>query len=211
MKGVGRMLKDKKGFTLVELIISMAVFAVVAGAITIFMITGTNSFNRTKHELDLQLQTQTVINQLDDMIRSANFVKYDSQSNPAGTINSLTIYRIKEESVVPTPAPGGGATPTPSPIAGVDPSITINKKVVNKKVVYWLSTGNKMYLKEFADDTTPVVYDANDENLLAEFITGFDAKVVQNAVKINLKMTNGKSKYSISETASMRNRKVTYP
>lgn len=205
------MLKDKKGFTLVELIISMAVFAVVAGAITIFMITGTNSFNRTKHELDLQLQTQTVINQLDDMIRSANFVKYDSQSNPAGTINSLTIYRIKEESVVPTPAPGGGATPTPSPIAGVDPSITINKKVVNKKVVYWLSTGNKMYLKEFADDTTPVVYDANDENLLAEFITGFDAKVVQNAVKINLKMTNGKSKYSISETASMRNRKVTYP
>ena len=205
------MLKDKKGFTLVELIISMAVFAVVAGAITIFMITGTNSFNRTKHELDLQLQTQTVINQLDDMIRSANFVKYDSQSNPAGTINSLTIYRIKEESVVPTPAPGGGATPTPSPIAGVDPSITINKKVVNKKVVYWLSTGNKMYLKEFADDTTPVVYDANDENLLAEFITGFDAKVVQNAVKINLKMTIGKSKYSISETASMRNRKVTYP
>ena len=205
------MLKDKKGFTLVELIISMAVFAVVAGAITIFMITGTNSFNRTKHELDLQLQTQTVINQLDDMIRSANFVKYDSQSNPAGIINSLTIYRIKEESVVPTTAPGGGATPTPSPIAGVDPSITINKKVVNKKVVYWLSTGNKMYLKEFADDTTPVVYDANDENLLAEFITGFDAKVVQNAVKINLKMTNGKSKYSISETASMRNRKVTYP
>ena len=205
------MLKDKKGFTLVELIISMAVFVIVAGVVTAFMLNGTNSFNRTKKELDIQIQTQTLINQLDDMIRSANCVKYDKISSGSDTINTLTIYEIEEETVTPTATPGIGATPTPSPIAGVDPSKIIKKNVKSKKVVYWLSSGTKMYYKEYKDDTTPVVYDASDDNLLADYITGFDAVKTESAVKINLKMKNGTNKYSISETASMRNRMITYP
>ena len=205
------MLKDKKGFTLVELIISMAVFVIVAGVVTVFMLNGTNSFNRTKKELDIQIQTQTLINQLDDMIRSANCVKYVKISSGSDTINTLTIYEIDEMTVTPTATPGIGATPTPSPIAGVDPTKIIKKVVKSKKVVYWLSSGTKMYYKEYKDDTTPVVYDASDDNLLADYITGFDAVKTESAVKINLKMKNGTNKYSISETASMRNRMITYP
>ena len=205
------MLKDKRGFTFIELVISMAVFVIVAGAVTIFMITGTNSFNRTRDELDVQLQTQTVFNQIADMVRSADYVEYKTLNESGKTINALLIYQVEEKAVAPSASPGAAVTPTPSPIAGVDPSKIIKKNVKSKKVVYWLSSGTKMYYKEYKDDTTPVVYDASDDNLLADYITGFDAVKTESAVKINLKMKNGTNKYSISETASMRNRMITYP
>ena len=46
---------------------------------------------------------------------------------------------------------------------------------------------------------------------MADYITNFDATLTGSAVKIDLKMKNGTNKYSISETASMRNRMITYP
>lgn len=210
------MLKDKRGFTLIELVISMAVFVIVAGAVTIFMITGTNSFNRTRDELDVQLQTQTVFNQLADMIRSADYVEYKTLNESGRTINALLIYQVDEKAVAPSASPGAAATPTPSPIAGVDPSKVIQKTVTNKKVVYWISSDKRMYLeqptdpnKEFNNSSD---FNPSDDCLFAEYISNFSADVVNKAAKLDISMKKGKSnysKYEIKETVSMRNRTVT--
>ena len=207
------MLKDKRGFTLIELVISMAVFVIVAGAVTIFMITGTNSFNRTRDELDVQLQTQTVFNQIADMVRSADYVEYKTLNESGRTINALLIYQVDETAVAPSASPGAAVTPTPSPIAGVDPSKVIQKTVTNKKVVYWISSDKRMYLEQPADPNKKFnnSSDFTDGCLFAEYISNFSADVVNKAVKLDISMKKGKSnysKYEIKETVSMRNRTV---
>ena len=208
------MLKDKRGFTFIELVISMAVFVIVAGAVTIFMITGTNSFNRTRDELDVQLQTQTVFNQIADMVRSADYVEYKTLNESGKTINALLIYQVEEKAVAPSASPGAAVTPTPSPIAGVDPSKVIQKTVTNKKVVYWISSDKEMYFEQPADPNKKFnnSSDFTDDCLFAEYISNFSADVVNKAVKLDISMKKGKSnysKYEIKETVSMRNRTVT--
>ena len=49
---------DEKGFTLVELVISMGMFSVVMLAILIFMTTGTRSYGTAKNELNLLMESQ---------------------------------------------------------------------------------------------------------------------------------------------------------
>lgn len=209
------MLKDKRGFTLIELVISMAVFVIVAGAVTIFMITGTNSFNRTRDELDVQLQTQTVFNQIADMVRSADYVEYKTLNESGRTINALLIYQVDETAVAPSASPGAAVTPTPSPIAGVDPSKVIQKTVTNKKVVYWISSDKEMYFEQPADPNKKFNNSSDfnpSKDCFAEYISNFSADVVNKAVKLDISMKKGKSnysKYEIKETVSMRNRTVT--
>lgn len=44
----------KKGFTLVEIIVSLAIMTIVAGAVGAFVVAGNNSYMRGNKELTLQ-------------------------------------------------------------------------------------------------------------------------------------------------------------
>ena len=81
--------KDKRGFTLVELIISMAILAIVGGAITLMMQSGSRSYSNTKAELDLQMESQTLMAQMSTMIMESNCVKYDKDNN------TLALYQVE--------------------------------------------------------------------------------------------------------------------
>lgn len=58
----------KKGFTLVEIIVSLAIMSIVAGAVGAFVIAGNNSYMRGNKELTLQEEAQLTANQLIDLI-----------------------------------------------------------------------------------------------------------------------------------------------
>lgn len=58
----------KKGFTLVEIIVSLAIMTIVAGAIGAFVIAGNNSYLRGNKELTLQEEAQLTANQMIDLI-----------------------------------------------------------------------------------------------------------------------------------------------
>lgn len=62
------MKQRNKGFTLVELLVVVAVFAIVGAAITGFILSSQKSYARGANEVDIQEEAQLVSNQIQDMI-----------------------------------------------------------------------------------------------------------------------------------------------
>ena len=58
----------KKGFTLVEIIVSLAIMTIVAGAVGAFVIAGNKSYMRGNKELTLPVEAQRTANQKIDQI-----------------------------------------------------------------------------------------------------------------------------------------------
>ena len=58
----------KKGFTLVEVIVSLAIMTIVAGSVGAFIVAGNNSYLRGNKELTLQEEAQLAANQMIDLI-----------------------------------------------------------------------------------------------------------------------------------------------
>ena len=83
--------KDNRGFTLIELIICVAILAVVIASAFGFMLASSRSYATVTTRLNLQLQSELVMNQLGDYIIDCNGALYYK----TGT-NSNTLYIINE-------------------------------------------------------------------------------------------------------------------
>jgi prepilin-type N-terminal cleavage/methylation domain-containing protein len=62
----------KNGFSLVEVLVTVAILSILIFAICVFMTTGSNLYKKSSREIDLQQEAQTTMNQLYDMTLSAN-------------------------------------------------------------------------------------------------------------------------------------------
>ena len=82
----------KKGFTLVEIIVSLAIMTIVASAVGAFMVAGNNSYMRGNKELTLQEEAQLTANQIIDMIID---VEKDIQFTDNGTTSELFLENEK--------------------------------------------------------------------------------------------------------------------
>ena len=83
---------DNQGFTLVELMIGIAILSLLSVSIITFIGYGTRNYRRAQEEVTLQVEAQTIINQLSDLIIEANNVKYKD--------NILTIYHTDAKYVI---------------------------------------------------------------------------------------------------------------
>lgn len=93
--------KNDKGFTLIELIVSMVISSIVIGAMIIFMSTVSKSFMNQENEITLQSEAQVILNQIRECVLSGNNVKYDdayhvlyiyhSDGNEATTTDAVQI------------------------------------------------------------------------------------------------------------------------
>ncbi len=190
---------DEKGFTLVELVISMGMFSVVMLAILIFMTTGTRSYGTAKNELNLQMESQMLLNQIRDLTYSANYATYDD------TNKALLLYDVQKVKAA-TPSPG---------LASPAPSAAPATKTAKVTLVYLKD--DALYLKK---DLDPSLVDpatlagtcvASDDYLFSRYMTDFKARINKNDVKLTIKMKNGNSKYTLNEGITIRNGWVTYP
>ncbi len=191
--------KDKRGYTLVELMISMAVFALVAGAILIFLSAGSRSYTFAKTELDLQMESQTLLSQINTMILEANNAVYDS------TTNSLTLYQIETVNE---------ATVTADPLTSTAPVYTETRSIVNRKVIYFDSASSSLYLDEESGAALPVSGTAmtiSQDRLMSSYIDSFGVDVDGNRVVVKLGMKNGKRTFNADTTTKMRSRLVPLP
>lgn len=66
------MKKDNRGFTLIELIISLSIFSLVVTAVFGFMLAGSRSYSRTVARLNMDLQAALTFNQLGEYIIDCN-------------------------------------------------------------------------------------------------------------------------------------------
>lgn len=192
--------KDNRGYTLVEMVISMAVLTIVAGAVAFLMFQGSKSYTNAKAELDLQMESQTLLAQLNTMIMESNMAHYDD------TNKVLTLYQIDV-----LPASTG--------------AVSIPKQVTNVKFIQ--QVGDQLYYYEHDhDQTKPASGGSVDcggcskytpDGLLSDYISDFSVTpegyvpLNSNAVTVHLQMENNKKKYDAEITSKIRNGLVTYP
>lgn len=88
---------DNKGYTLIELVVSMLITAIVITIIISFMSTNSSSYNYVSENINLQIESQTVMNQLNDIILEANWIdKRDIGSD----CKAMIIYNTVDADVV---------------------------------------------------------------------------------------------------------------
>ncbi len=207
--------KDNKGYTLVELIISMAVFAVVLGAMTLLMSNGSKSYSNAKTELDLQMEAQTLMAQLNTMVMESNQAVYDD------TNKILTLYQIQKKSypistavgATPLPTAPAGVSPYPSP--GADDKFLNVKMVKDKKFIKFDRTKHKLYLEEHDNDAVNPASSGSisypQDELFADYIDDFSVTVDKNEVTVHLSMKCKQKTFNADTTMKIRNQMVTYP
>lgn len=83
------MKRDNSGFTLVELIICLVIFALVVATAFGFMLGASRSYTSVSGKMDLQLQSQLTMNQLREYIIDCNAGLYYKNN---------TVYIINKES-----------------------------------------------------------------------------------------------------------------
>ncbi len=88
---------NNKGLTLVELMIAMAIASIVIGSITYFMAASTKSYRKANDEITLQLEAQTILNQLNELIIEAYNVKMNNATDMLTIYGGELIYYIKLE------------------------------------------------------------------------------------------------------------------
>lgn len=186
--------------------ISIGVLAFVVGAIAVMLQTGTKAFSLAKSELDVQMESQTLLAQINTMIMESNSVHYDEANDV------LTLYQIECKSI-----------PTTAGSIGADDKKFIETKTVKEiKFIKYDSTDKKLYLYEHNHDQlkpadggslecTPECSAYSGQALFAEYISKFKVSVDKSNVTIQLGMENGKIDYEVDATSKIRNKLVTYP
>lgn len=72
MSQPGRNGKNNRGFTLIEMIVTVAIIAIFSGVVLKFMITGSNIFRGTSNSAEVQMETQNTFDKIEDMIINTN-------------------------------------------------------------------------------------------------------------------------------------------
>jgi prepilin-type N-terminal cleavage/methylation domain-containing protein len=192
--------RNNKGFSLVELIIAMAILSLVSLTVAGMMKTGTSTYNSAKSELDLQMESQILLAQINTMILEANYASYDSANNV------LALYTMKQQRV---------ALPTPSAAVAGTPEYTTTKTVDKLKIIKFKSSNNCLYLQDSSVDVTLPAsggsLDYPDDELFSKYMDSFDVVVDGSSVTVKIGMKAGKQKYKATATTKMRNGLISYP
>lgn len=108
---------NDKGLTLVELIIAIAMSTIVIGAVMVFLFNAERSYRITQYSLDLQMESQVIMEQLSNWIMDSNKIEI------ADGGKALVLYRMPTAKLK-FPDEGAPAAPV------VDTSITYSRTII---------------------------------------------------------------------------------
>ena len=69
---IAKMQTDNRGLTLIELIITVAIIAIFSGVVLTFITTGSNTYRSTSSSAKVQMETQELIDRMEDLIIDTN-------------------------------------------------------------------------------------------------------------------------------------------
>lgn len=193
----------KKGFTLVEIIVSLAIMTIVAGAVGAFVIAGNNSYMRGNKELTLQEEAQLTANQLIDLIIDVERgISFRTTTGQAVDVEGNTVAD------------------------NVPVSELLLRNNDNVYMVRWqgqnageeYASANQLYLYEAAntkdaDGKITAWGDPSDPSqatpsLMAEYVTAFNIDLTdleKRKVKLEMTFVYQDKSYNVSETIKLRN------
>mgnify|MGYP000434325251 CR=1 FL=1 len=176
--------RKNSGFTLVELVIVMAIMGILGLAVVGFIGTSTKQYKYASKDVDLQYEAQLTMNQIGDLIIDAQKgVKYEPATVAA-----------------------------PVEVASSDSKLIIYNKDCTYNIIYRPSE-HKIYLrKDTLDPATGAVKadGQGKESLMAENVTGFTPDLSEaeskNSVGIVVDFKAGDKKYTSKQNFTMRNK-----
>lgn len=142
---------NNQGMTLIELILAMVISLIVIAAITMFVSTSSRSYQTSHDEISVQMEAQTILNQIGDLVQEGNNVFYTSTLYASGPV--LFIYHMDQDSSTDD----------------------------NMEIIWFDNRNHCMYLyKTTTSEKASVIQDiehgnASEDNLLGEYLTDFRA------------------------------------
>ena len=235
MKLLKRMKKSNNrknsGFTLVELVIVMAIMGILGLAVAGFIGTSTKQYKYASKDVDLQYEAQLTMNQIGDLIIDAQKgVKYEPATVAApvevasaepkdGYVATASAEETSSEetSAEETSSEETSAEETSSEEASAEETSSDSKLIIyNNDCTYYIiyrQSEHKIYLrKDTLDPATGAVKADGQvkESLMAENVTGFTPDLSEaerkNSVGLVLDFKAGDKKYTSKQNFTMRNK-----
>lgn len=220
------MRKDQRGFTIVELLIAVAILAIVVASVCSFILVGSRSYASANSDISVQQEAQLALNQMSDVLidttRSVNYVGYDT--------TGLATLALKDsefgfEPVAKSLIMYNGApvvTTTTNPDGTTTTATTIEEGNGNKHYhFYWDKNDETLYYFELpvqpddvdAENNINVRFPAFGDPgwvVLAEHVTKFEVDLTQveekRVVQLELTFVNGSREYNTSNNVTIRNK-----
>ena len=217
MKEQMRVRKKNSGFSLVELIIAVAIMAIVIGSVCSFIIIGSRGYAKSNNDISVQQEAQLAFNQMSDIIidatRSINYVGYDSGNQPVKALKDAEFAFSPEKKalIVYNLATDDGSLPSPSASPSASPAPTLEPVSDGRKnyMFYWQKDDETLYFSEMdASGDFPMPGDA-DCVMLAEHVTEFEVDLSQveerRVVKLHMLFDVGGKKFEMTNNITVRN------
>lgn len=215
-----RIQQQNSGFSLVELIIAIAILVIVTGAVCSFIIITSRNYANGNNDISVQQEAQLALNQMSDVIidatQSINYVGYDESNQPVKALkdSEFTFTPEKKALIVyntATPASGEG---TEEPSAYADPGTPAEDSSIelHNYMFYWQKNDENLYFSMAdAGGSFPMPGEA-DCVLLAENVTEFQVDLSQveerRVVKLKLNFQTGTRKFEMANNITVRNKVV---
>ena len=203
--------RKNSGFTLVELVIVMAIMGILGLAVAGFIGTSTKQYKYASKDVDLQYEAQLTMNQIGDLIIDAQKgVKYE----PATVAAPVEVASAAPEAgyIATASAEEASSEEASSEETSSDSKLIIYNKDCTYNIIYRPSE-HKIYLrKDTLDPATGTVKadGQGKESLMAENVTGFTTDLSEaeskNSVGIVVDFKAGDKKYTSKQNFTMRNK-----
>lgn len=203
--------RKNSGFTLVELVIVMAIMGILGLAVVGFIGTSTKQYKYASKDVDLQYEAQLTMNQIGDLIIDAQKgVKYE----PATVAAPVEVASAAPEAgyIATASAEEESSEEASSEETSSDSKLIIYNKDCTYNIIYRPSE-HKIYLrKDTLDPATGAVKadGQGKESLMAENVTGFTPDLSEaeskNSVGIVVDFKAGDKKYTSKQNFTMRNK-----
>ncbi len=221
-----RVRKDQRGFTIVELLIAIAILSIVVAAVCGFILVGSRSYATANSDINVQQSAQLSLNQMSDVMidttRSVNYVGYDAGGNPTLALkDSEFTFTPEDKSLIMY---NGVVEETPSAVPGGTSTKTVDPGNGNKHYhFYWNKASETLYYSQLdvqpGDvDTSAIAFPTFDPAdpigagwvELATHVTDFSVDLTQveekRVVMLALSFLDGKKLYTTSNNVTIRNK-----
>lgn len=202
------MRKNQKGFTLVELIIAVAILAIVTAAVCGFIVVGSRSYASSNTDIMLQQDAQLALNQMSDVIIDTT----DSISYGLRTSGASDMQLVLKDSEF-----AGEATEKCLIVVNRHEDDSNNDNP--SYWFYWSKEKETIYFNEvtaYSSSMSPTDIEnafknaGDDKAILAQHVTDFSIDISQfeanRVVMISMTFENGNRTYSTSNNVTVRNR-----